>query len=661
MLQHVRQCRNIGLRNNQFKFTQCTGIPRLARAAAAIAMLAWAVSAINAQPPTRPPAISEKELLPHSERMTVFGAEPADIGPGQRGPLGQFGSVNWEKPGNMSAEDYASYKLTWYLATNPWPYQGPGYLYLFPDRFPGPERKYNEVRVFAAPGEYEPASFCIWPENDLGLATVTVSDLSAEGGHSIAGSAIDVRIVKWLYMPLDIDNETRSVKSCVYQPLLLVHNDSLIQPAHLAKEGYTQGRNVLGLSPLDMADADHLLPFDLSKHHLRQLWLTVHVPEDAPAGEYRGQITVAAGGESVSLPMVVQVLAFKLSASRWPCWLYYAGGFRWIDESATIKGLGKQPDVTPMDKLRRGEPVVYDAWRKGRASYAHSWYKTDEQMVHELQDMAAHGVTNVAFYCPAEQATRVMEQAGFGDGRTFITVLEEAMKEQALGHIRSEGYSDIYNMCEDEPNHERLASIQRQSETRRAAGVISWTAMGANALGDKVVDVLDQPNFRTQFTGRALLAQWREKEKRTTVYGSPYPWLHRLALAFRVGYGLGMWQYGYGGSFDFAYQWHGPQPWDFFAIDTPGGYQLGYTLPTVGNPVPTLKWECLREANDDLRYLSTLLDHIEPRLAQNAEDEKAKAAAAFVDEVKTMQLVSDQRDLQGIRLKMVELILGLDD
>ena len=253
-----------------------------------------------------------------------------------------------------------------------------------------------------------------------------------------------------------------------------------------------------------------------------------------------------------------------------------------------------------------------------------------------------------------------MKQAGFGDGRTFVSVLEEARKPQPLGYVRSQGYSDIYLMCEDEPNHERLPSVKRQSENRQADGARSWTAMGTNALGDKTMEVLDMANFRTQFTSRALLDQWREKQKPTRVYGSPYPWLHRFAHAFRVSYGLGMWQYGYDGAFDFAYQWHGPQPWDFFTIDTPGGYQLGYTLPTVGKPVPTLKWECLREANDDLRYLSTLLDRIDAHLAQNAEDEKAKAAAAFIEEMKTMQLVSDQRDLQGIRLKMVELILGLD-
>ena len=640
-------------------------------------VVACALHAAAAQPdesttsslPKRAAVVGDKEKLPRSRSMIVFGVEPVDIGPGQREAFKDLTKVEWVVPGDIYLKDYAYYKETFYLATNPRPYQGGGYLYLFPDRFPEAERKYGEVRLFAAKGEYEPGSFCIWPDADARDATVTVEDLKHDKGGVIPGASVDVRIVKWLYLPMDVSGqaqmesrrkffgEDRPIGGTVYQPLLLLHDDGLINPVHLDEKDHARGRNHLKHALNDVVDADRIQPFDLHVKQLRQLWLTVHVPDDAQAGDYRCSIRIAAGDEAVTLPLVVTVLPFGLSPSRWMCGLYYAGG---MEDATTI-----QKD---RQAARRADPVAFDAWRSGRKAFVHSHYKSDEQIKVDLRDMTAHGVTHAAFYCPPERAVRIAAEAGFGDGKTYFSAVMAQANEQTIAVLKEAGYTDIYIAGDDDPRE--LRSIQSHIRHHAQFGAKCFSSLGITGMKtgrdykvEPLVDVLDHPNFRARYTIRDELPKWEAAGKTATVYGSPYPWLHRFSLAFRMGYGLGMWRFGYGGSFNYAYQAHGPRVWDLFSLHPNSTYQIGYTLPTLGPPVPTLMWECFREGNDDLRYLATLMDRIDARRSAKPDDAEADAAQKVIDELKasTQFIRTGSRDMQDVRLELVKHILALSD
>ena len=622
-----------------------------------MAGLAFPNEPLAAIVPKRAVPVTDRQLLPHSEKMIVFGVEPVDIGPGQRDAFKDLSQVEWVVPGDIFRKDYPFHKETLYLATNPRPYQGGGYLYLFPDRFPDAERKYTEVRLIAAPGEYESGSFCIWPQTDAQDATVTVEDLRHNQDHRIPSTLIDLRIVKWLYLPMDVSEKDRKLGQTVFQPLLLVHDDGLINPVHLDEEGYARGRNRLKHALNEVVDTDWIQPFDLHQQELRQLWLTVRVPHDAPAGDYHSKINVTTGDQSVTLPLVLTVLPFHLSPSRWMCGLYYAGGFK---------------DVRTIEKdrqaARRADPMVYQAWRNGHSKFVHSYYKSDEQIKLELLDMAAHGVTHAAFYCSPERMVHLMEETKFGDGKTYFSTVKSHANEQTIALLKQAGFTDIYIASDDEPRE--LRSLQSHCRQYAQLGAKCFSSLGISGMrpgrGFKVqplVEVLDHPNFRTRYTIRDELPKWKAAGKTATVYGSPYPWLHRFPLAFRVGYGLGMWRYGYGGSFDFAYQWHGPRVWDLFSLQSDSIYQIGYTLPTLGEPVSTLMWECFRQGNNDLRYLSTLMDRIEARRSTQPDDAAAEAAQKAIDELQmsTQFIQTGNRDLQDLRLELVKHILALSD
>ena len=76
-----------------------------------------------------------------------------------------------------------------------------------------------------------------------------------------------------------------------------------------------------------------------------------------------------------------------------------------------------------------------------------------------------------------------------------------------------------------------------------------------------------------------------------------------------------------------------------------------------------MKWECFREGQDDLRYLSTLMNKIQSRAAIDTEDEKVKAANEYLAQLKAAPhlIVTGQRDLQSIRLEMIKHIVELSD
>lgn len=616
--------------------------------------LCWAISPVNTNGELlqRAEIVTDQGQLPQNESMMVFAVEPIAVGPGQTGAFNDLSQVAWEKPGSMGVDDYVHFKEAWYLSTNPWPYQGAGYLHLFPTKFPDSERKYTQARLFATPGEYEPTSICIWPKTNATGVKVTVSDLANDQGKTISSEAVDVRIVKWLYVPTEFDIESKIIEQTAFLPLVLLHDDSLIKPVNAAGDSGATGRNLLLAHPAKFTDSETLQPFDLFVGELRQLWLTIHVPKDTPAGIYNSRITVTADEHHVELPLVLHVLPFELSTSPWTCWMYYAGGYQ------TIKDIADKPE-----QLQQKEPLVYESWRSGQKDFVHSFYKSDQQMEHDLIDMREHGVTSAAFYCPVERALKLVKSAGFGDKKTFLSVDKVDAADGSVEKVLAQGYTDVYVAGMDEPDIIGLLTLEREVETRTKIGAKCWTNLGNGRAALQARTLPVHGNHRTLHTNHSEIAAWRKAGRAATVYGSPYPWLQRHALGFRIAYGLGVWRYGYSGSFDFAYQWHGSSPWDFFTLDTNEGFQIGYTLPTTGKPVATLKWECFREGQDDLRYLSTLMNKIQSRAAIDTEDEKVKAANEYLAQLKAAPhlIVTGQRDLQSIRLEMIKHIVELSD
>jgi hypothetical protein len=144
----------------------------------------------------------------------------------------------------------------------------------------------NELITFATPGEFEPLSFVIYADKDLGVVDVHVSDLCS-GDNIIKSDNIELRLVKWL-------DKRKEFKSPIYD---------LISTPHFL-ETYK--------------------PFTLSKGEFKEVWLTIYVPEETPAGVYTSEVFVKPENkESQAIKLTFEVLPFQLRESKKLHSVYY--------------------------------------------------------------------------------------------------------------------------------------------------------------------------------------------------------------------------------------------------------------------------------------------------------------------------------------------------
>jgi len=140
---------------------------------------------------------------------------------------------------------------------------------------PAPTAEGAAVRISAAGDEYEPAQVVLTPNDWVHQCRLTVSDLLAESGSRIPASAIDVRQVQYLWVTQRTD-EAGEIGSWP-DPL----------PPHSA-------------------------PVDLGPGRNHPFWITVHVPPGTPAGDYCGEIAIRADEVQKTVPLVVHVWGFDL-------------------------------------------------------------------------------------------------------------------------------------------------------------------------------------------------------------------------------------------------------------------------------------------------------------------------------------------------------------
>lgn len=141
-----------------------------------------------------------------------------------------------------------------------------------------------EVQLFATPGEYEPASLGVRAEVALSKAHWSVSPLQGPNGAVIQPDRFEWRVTEYLD-PTQFDPFRRWIRSKEH-PL----QPGFLQPA---------------------------TPVEIAAGSAQQFWLTVHVPDDAAAGTYRGTLSFEAGGSAPqSLPILLQVYGFRLQEVR---------------------------------------------------------------------------------------------------------------------------------------------------------------------------------------------------------------------------------------------------------------------------------------------------------------------------------------------------------
>ena len=303
-----------------------------------------------------------------------------------------------------AAEDYRVYVVRPAINNDP---------ILADEALPVQCRDETHLRVMCARGEYEPCSFLVQTDRLLNQVMVTVSPLQGDAG-TLAAGAVDVRIAQKFYMPV--------TWTCETLPWVLVHDPGMIKiinhtpkyyreledetvgppDARHPVEEYRSGHSKINSLAKELIDTPTLQPADIAD--FRQFWLTVHVPEDASSGTYRGQVTITAANASpTTLSLEVVVPSFDLLPPP-------------FEYSAYYPTMLDRPDFAAAQRDRY-HPI------------------TEQQHLAECRNMVAHGLTNPNIYVGPErnetggihftQLSRVLElreQAGHAQGCDALSV-----------------------------------------------------------------------------------------------------------------------------------------------------------------------------------------------------------------------------------------------
>ena len=187
----------------------------------------------------------------------------------------------------------------------PFPWNPSSSTRIFPFNFEIPVAPVNNFSITACRDQFESASFIITAQKDISGIEIHVVDLYSAQGNTIPANAINARLVKVWYQAATNDIWA-GTPGFYLTPELLLKDDTLIKVDYVNKTNFLKV-TINGIeqyidistptatfpSNAQIHDALSLQPFSLKTNENKQIWLTVHVPGDTPAGDYYGDITIA--------------------------------------------------------------------------------------------------------------------------------------------------------------------------------------------------------------------------------------------------------------------------------------------------------------------------------------------------------------------------------
>ena len=511
----------------------------------------------------------------------------------------------------------------------------------------------DTLRVVAARGDYEPASFVLTAQEDIPKLRLQVSDLTARNGKVVPSSSVDIRVVKCWYqdtgsgeMELTPSESSLAIKRSgrrELMPELLLKDDSLINSEAAGKRNkikWTAGGEYLSVAEKKQGyfprDSEELLPVKIEKNRNKQFWITVHVPEDAAAGEYEGSIALVSNDRAIGAMLLkLKVLPFTLEAPYYYSSMYY---------------------YPP-------SPTMY--WYSGRDS---------GQYQREMENMYAHGVTDVMapYNIKNKKAYEIRRSAGMTSKTVFyrgywpgsptkpaeLTKLKSEVTK-TMAFFKTYGVKDVYFYGVDEAFGKQLLMQRPAWEAIHEAGGKVFVSGYAGSNYEAVGDIQDM-FVCAGYPSREEAAKWHSKSKKIVCYASPQGGLEKPET-YRKNYGLLLWQMDYDGAMTYIYHWGRDKlrTWD----DPLSGMWKAHNMvyPTLNGVVDTLQWEGYREGVDDVRYMTTLLKTIHSA-SKNGNKEARKAAMKAQDYLAILKegdVNVSNTNMKDVRSRIVDHIMSL--
>ncbi|MBA3710037.1 MAG: hypothetical protein H0W83_14600 [Planctomycetes bacterium] len=453
------------------------------------------------------------------------------------------------------------------------------------DPLPAKDAAVSALRLRAAIGETEPATFGLMPGRKLGKVEVTVSSLKGPGGATLPPSSVQVRVGRYRFSRHD--GEQSGLYSVRERELRFFNR----------------------------TEADTLRCDD---GMARRFWVIVEVPETAKPGTYQGQVTVTAekGGKR-EFPITVEALPFKLPMAK--------HGF-------TVYGCGVLP-IIYYDEQKKHQMQANETMLKDLSSHGMNYTTEPLYSPNCIWKDGKIEVTNLAevdagFELWRRYGFKMDCPVGFPAGGSVDAIIADqpingmpstqfiAGWYQGLTDIaKARGWPHPGFCFGDEPNIPD--TLNRLTAIHNALHAVSpdiWTCIAYHLESPESVAMMKTVDVH-HFKDFSSVEQFKQVK-------SQAKFLLNCNIGFgRTPFGLHEWRAAKERGTDgcITYSYTGSHIDLFYDLD---GRESDYSCspPRLDGTRDTVAyWECTREGVDDFRYATAL--------AQLAEDGKAPADA----------------------------------
>jgi len=463
----------------------------------------------------------------------------------------------------------------------------------------------NGYNLRMTAGEYKSVAMLLVPMcQDAGELHLEISELNGVGS-SIPSENLDFYVAKlWYQAGL---NTTAKVGKFMTQELLLkdenlvkvdfeTENNLLkVKDNNSLNEKYISiGRSTDSFpntKTITFNDAKRLQPFRFNGSRHKLLWGIVHIPTGTASGEYNATVKIVDSANNVlkEIPININVLPFVLDEPLLKYSLYYIGK---LNEQAY-----------PVD----------------------SHYKTSAQELLELKDMKKHGVMYPTSYdtlATLNDTLVLRNRVGLPKDRfyTFGLRADRYSMDNIENNIydyksilADNGYlaDELYLYANEEISKYELKLELDSIRRVHLAGAKTFTA-GYNYFYDVLGNDLDMFVYHKGPLNKDATKQvqkWHNSGKEIFAYSAPQAGIENPEV-YRRNFGCKLWQKGFDGALNWAYQAKRGAFWNDFDGGSSSFREEAFTYPTTDGIVGTIEWEGFREAITDVRYISTLVNLI---------------------------------------------------
>ncbi|NUQ63303.1 MAG: hypothetical protein HUU20_12560 [Pirellulales bacterium] len=507
--------------------------------------------------------------------------------------------------------------------------------------FPIPAPIGNRLACAACRGEYEPLSLAVYALEDIRGLAVSVTELSGPAG-AIPADAVDVRVVKSWYQA---GREIWDTKHKHLAAELLLKDDRLVRVDTDRQDNYLRSTAADGketwllcsgptseqLEHVRPIDAPTLQPVDIPAESLKQFWLTIHVPENAKTGAYRGTVKLTAGDTCREIPLELAVYPFDLAQPALRYSIYYRAVLSG-DGEATISSDSKSADQYRAEMANlKAHGVVYPTNYQG-------WDETPLRRVLEIRKEV--GLPGGPFY-------NLGRSTGASTDPGQLKSLQDDVRRWTA-FCRPFGYDTVYFYGSDEATGKELLAQKAAWKAVQDAGGKTFVA-GYKGTFEAMGGLLNCAVLAGKPDPEEA-KKWHSVGSHAFCYAYPQVG-NEEPETYRRHFGLELWKAGFDGAMDYAYQHGFGHVWNDFDHATYRDHVFAY--PTADGVIDTIQWEGFREGVDDVRYLSTLLERVAKAKADPAKRQPVEETTAWLE---TLDVAGD---LDLLRTKIVERILSL--